>query len=160
MFAKTIKENIKIARDEVSDAELYKVCKEAAIHDVILNFDQGYETLVGERGVSVSGGQRQRIAIARALITQSPILIFDDSLSAVDTETDLVIRNALRNRAKAATTVLISHRVTSLAGADLILVLEDGKIVEQGTHGELMARNGSYKRIWDIQNELEAGLQT
>lgn len=160
LFAKTIKENIKIARDEVSDAELYKVCKEAAIHDVILNFDQGYETLVGERGVSVSGGQRQRIAIARALITQSPILIFDDSLSAVDTETDLVIRNALRNRAKAATTVLISHRVTSLAGADLILVLEDGKIVEQGTHGELMARNGSYKRIWDIQNELEAGLQT
>ncbi|HBN95229.1 MAG TPA: ABC transporter ATP-binding protein, partial [Firmicutes bacterium] len=132
LFAKTIRENITLASGDVSDEELYGICQEAAIHDVILSFDQGYETLVGERGVSVSGGQRQRIAIARALITHSPIVIFDDSLSAVDTETDVAIRNALGRRSNRATTFLISHRVTSLSGADLILVLDHGTIVQRG----------------------------
>ncbi|NMB00343.1 MAG: ABC transporter ATP-binding protein [Firmicutes bacterium] len=159
LFAKTIRENITLARGEVSDEELFAICKEAAIHDVILGFDKGYDTLVGERGVSVSGGQRQRIAIARALICHSPILIFDDSLSAVDTETDLAIRNALQNRSHRATTFLISHRVTSLSSADLILVLDHGKIVQRGTHEELMASDGPYKRIWEIQNSLEAELR-
>ncbi|MDI9421997.1 MAG: ABC transporter ATP-binding protein [Bacillota bacterium] len=156
LFAKTIRENVTLASGDVPDEELYAICKEAAIHDVIQGFDQGYETLVGERGVSVSGGQRQRIAIARALITHSPILIFDDSLSAVDTETDLAIRNALEKRGRKATTFLISHRVTSLAGADLILVLDHGRIVQRGTHQELMAAPGQYRTIWDIQNTLEA----
>ncbi len=158
LFAKTIRENVTLARGEVPDEELYAVCKEPAIHDVVLSFEQGYETLVGERGVSLSGGQKQRVAIARALITQSPILIFDDSLSAVDTETELAIRNALKKRAQKATTFLISHRVSSLSSADLILVLEDGEIVERGTHTELMEQNGTYRRIWDIQNRLEAEL--
>ena len=156
LFAKTIRENITLASGDVPDEELYAICREAAVHDVILSFDKGYGTLVGERGVSVSGGQRQRIAIARALITQSPILIFDDSLSAVDTETDLAIRNALAKRSQTATTFLISHRVTSLAGADLILVLDHGKIVQRGTHEELMNADGPYARIWEIQNTLEA----
>ncbi len=159
LFAKTIRENIALARGDVADEELHAVSKEAAVHDVILDFDQGYQTLVGERGVSVSGGQRQRIAIARALITHSPILIFDDSLSAVDTETDLAIRNALQNRSHQATTFLISHRVNSLSSADLILVLEHGKIVQRGTHDELMAVDGPYKRIWEIQNTLEAAFR-
>ena len=97
LFAKTIRDNITLARSDASDEEVFQAAKEAAIHDVILKFEKGYDTLVGERGVSVSGGQRQRIAIARALITQSPILIFDDSLSAVDTETELAIRDALRS---------------------------------------------------------------
>lgn len=158
LFAKTIRENITLARGEVSDEELSAICKEAAVHDVISAFDQGYQTLVGERGVSVSGGQRQRIAIARALITKSPILIFDDSLSAVDTETDLAIRNALAQRGQKSTTFLISHRVTSLSNADLILVLDHGVIVQRGTHEELMAVDGPYARIWDIQNSLEAEL--
>ncbi len=156
LFAKTIRENITLASGDVSDEELYGICQEAAIHDVILSFDQGYETLVGERGVSVSGGQRQRIAIARALITHSPIVIFDDSLSAVDTETDVAIRNALGRRSNRATTFLISHRVTSLSGADLILVLDHGTIVQRGTHEELMTSDGPYARIWEIQNTLEA----
>lgn len=159
LFAKTIRENITLASGEVPDEELYAICQQAAVHDVILNFDQGYETLVGERGVSVSGGQRQRIAIARALITHSPILIFDDSLSAVDTETDVAIRNALEKRSHRATTFLISHRVTSLSGADLILVLDHGKIVQRGTHEELMGIDGPYARIWEIQNTLEAELK-
>ena len=156
LFAKTIRENITLASGDVEDQELYGICQQAAVHDVILSFNQGYETLVGERGVSVSGGQRQRIAIARALITNSPILIFDDSLSAVDTETDVAIQSALEKRSDSATTFLISHRVTSLAGADLILVLDHGKIVQRGTHGELMKVDGPYARIWDIQNTLEA----
>ena len=159
LFAKTIRENITLASGEVSDEELYAICQQAAVHDVILNFDQGYETLVGERGVSVSGGQRQRIAIARALITHSPIVIFDDSLSAVDTETDVAIRNALEKRSHRATTFLISHRVTSLSGADLILVLDHGKIVQRGTHEELMGMDGPYARIWEIQNTLEAEMK-
>lgn len=159
LFAKTIRENITLARGEVSEEELYGICQEAAIHDVILSFDQGYETLVGERGVSVSGGQRQRIAIARALITHSPVVIFDDSLSAVDTETDVAIRNALAKRSNRATTFLISHRVTSLSGADLILVLDHGTIVQRGTHEELMTSDGPYARIWEIQNTLEAEMK-
>ena len=107
---------------------------------------------MGERGVSVSGGQRQRIAIARALITQSPILIFDDSLSAVDTETELAIRDALRSRTRQATTFIISHRITTLMHADLILVLQDGQIVQSGTHAELSTQPGLYKRIWELQS--------
>ena len=133
---------------------MFQIAKDAAIHDVIMQFDKGYDTLVGERGVSVSGGQRQRIAIARALITHSPILIFDDSLSAVDTETDLAIRQALRGRARRATTFLISHRITSLSNADLILVLDDGQIVQAGTHEELVNEPGLYQRIWDLQASL------
>ena len=111
--------------------------------------------MVGERGVSLSGGQKQRVAIARTLIRECPILIFDDSLSAVDTETDEAIRRALAQRGNQATTIIISHRVATLAHADLILVLEEGRLVEQGTHQELMHKSGIYSRVWAIQNSLE-----
>lgn len=154
LFAKTIKENITLARTDAQEEEIFQIAKDAAIHDVIMKFEKGYDTLVGERGVSVSGGQRQRIAIARALITHSPILIFDDSLSAVDTETDLAIRQALKSRARQATTFLISHRITSLASADLILVVEEGQIVQSGTHDELVRQPGLYQRIWQLQAAL------
>lgn len=152
LFAKTIRDNITLARSDASDEEVFQAAKEAAIHDVILKFEKGYDTLVGERGVSVSGGQRQRIAIARALITQSPILILDDSLSAVDTETELAIRDALRSRTRQATTFIISHRIATLMHADLILVLQDGQIVQSGTHAELSTQPGLYKRIWELQS--------
>lgn len=155
LFAKTISDNISLARLESEEREIYAAASDAAIHNVILDFDQGYDTLVGERGVSLSGGQKQRVAIARTLIRECPILIFDDSLSAVDTETDEAIRRALAQRGNQATTIIISHRVATLAHADLILVLEEGRLVEQGTHQELMHKSGIYSRVWAIQNSLE-----
>lgn len=155
LFAKTISDNISLARRESEEREIYAAASDAAIHNVILDFDQGYDTLVGERGVSLSGGQKQRVAIARTLIRECPILIFDDSLSAVDTETDAAIRRALAQRGNQATTIIISHRVATLAHADLILVLEEGRLVEQGTHQELLHKSGIYSRVWAIQNSLE-----
>lgn len=155
LFAKTIKENIGLGAGEFDEDQLYQAAKDAAIHDVILKFDKGYDTLIGERGVSVSGGQRQRIAIARALLTNSPILVFDDSLSAVDSETDQAIRQALNKRAKNTTTFLISHRINSLQAADLIIVLEDGKIKQSGNHQELIAKPGLYQRVWLAQSGTE-----
>lgn len=163
LYAKTVKENIGLARhahgDTDHDGEVFAAARDAAVHDVIESFEKGYDTLVGERGVTLSGGQKQRVAIARALITDNPILVFDDSLSAVDTETDVAIRRALSRRARHATTFIISHRVTTLASADLILVLDDGEIVEAGSHEELMAREGLYRRVWAIQNSLEDEMQ-
>lgn len=159
LYAKTVKENIGLAKPEREEGDVFAAARDAAIHDVIEGFEKGYETLVGERGVTLSGGQKQRVAIARALITGNPILVFDDSLSAVDTETDVAIRKALARRARHATTFVISHRVTTLASADLILVLDDGEIVESGTHEELMSRDGLYRRVWAIQNSLEDEMQ-
>ena len=159
LYAKTVKENIGLARRSAQDTDVFEAARDAAIHDVIERFDKGYETLVGERGVTLSGGQKQRVAIARALITGNPILVFDDSLSAVDTETDVAIRRALLKRAKGATTFIISHRVTTLSSADLILVLDDGQIVQAGTHEELMGQEGLYRRVWGIQNSLEDDLE-
>jgi len=159
LFSKTIKENIKLGRTGASDEEVYESARVAAIHDVVQEFENGYDTAVGERGVTLSGGQKQRVAMARTLIQNSPIIIFDDSLSAVDTETDAAIRKALRERTHKATTFIISHRVTTLAEADLILVLENGKITQMGSHDELIQQEGLYKRIWSIQNALEAELE-
>ena len=155
LFARSIKENISLAREDARDTEVTEAARTAAVHDVILEFDDKYDTFVGERGVSLSGGQKQRIAIARTLVKDPPVLIFDDSLSAVDTETDAAIREALQEQSVDITTFIISHRVTTLAEADLILVLEDGEIVQQGTHEELLEQPGMYERIWKIQNSLE-----
>lgn len=154
LFAKSIKDNIRLAKENARDDDIFSVAKVASIHNTILDFDQGYETLVGERGVSLSGGQKQRVAIARTLITDSPIIVFDDSLSAVDTETDNQIRSALRDRKNKATTFIISHRVTTLSQADFIIVLEDGRITQIGSHNELMNKPGLYKRVWEIQNTI------
>ena len=152
LFARTIKENIKLARNDARDTEIFEATNNAAIHEVINDFEKGYDTMVGEKGVSLSGGQKQRLAIARTLIRNCPILIFDDSLSAVDTETDAAIRKALKEESRNATTIIISHRVNTLAEADLIIVLEEGQVVQSGTHQELIKDNGFYKRVWEIQN--------
>ncbi len=155
LYAKSIEENIGLALTNSNREQIEHAARDASVHDVVAAFDKGYETLVGERGVTLSGGQKQRVAIARALIAQCPILVFDDSLSAVDTETDLRIRQALAGRAKHATTLIISHRVTTLMAADLILVLDEGRIVQSGSHEVLIAQEGLYRRVWSIQNSLE-----
>lgn len=155
LYSKSILENIGLAKDHALEEEVYAAAQTASVHSVIQEFDKGYETLVGERGVTLSGGQKQRVAIARTLILDSPVLIFDDSLSAVDTETDTAIRKALKQRDKSATTFIISHRITTLSEADFILVLDEGRIVQTGTHQELIDEPGLYQRIWSIQNALE-----
>lgn len=152
LYAKTVKENIGITRRDYKEAQIQNAAKAASIHDNILTFKEGYETVIGEKGVSLSGGQKQRIAISRTIIDdEKRILIFDDSLSAVDTETDMRIRNELKKRSKDITTLIISHRISTLAEADIIIVLDEGRIVQQGTHGELLREAGLYKRIWDLQ---------
>lgn len=160
LYSKTIKENIGIACEAPSDKDIFDSADMASVHRVIMDFENGYETMVGEKGVTLSGGQRQRVAIARTLINSTPILIFDDSLSAVDTETDASIRKALRERSKDVTTFIISHRISTLMEADKIIVLEDGKISQIGTHKKLIEQEGLYKRVWDIQraSEVQDGL--
>lgn len=152
LFAKSIRENVKLADYDISDEKMYEATRISAIHDDIMRFDKHYDTMVGEKGVSLSGGQKQRIAIARTIINNSPILIFDDSLSAVDTETDIAIRNALGNRKNDSTTIIISHRISTVMEADLILVLDNGRIVQRGVHETLLNEEGMYRRIYDIQN--------
>ena len=123
----------------------------ACVDEAITDFPDGYDTVIGERGVTLSGGQKQRVAISRMLLQQAPIMIFDDSLSAVDAETDAKIRAALRDKLASATVILISHRVTTLMQADRIIVLENGAVADVGTHSELIGRPGLYKDIYDIQ---------
>lgn len=152
LFSKTLKENIGLGKERVEEEKIYQAAAIAAIHGAIREFEKGYDTAVGERGVTLSGGQKQRVAIARTLVQDSPILIFDDSLSAVDTETDESIRKALKERNKHRTTFIISHRITTVSEADFILVLSHGKIIQAGTHQELIETPGLYQRIWNIQN--------
>lgn len=158
LFSKTLKDNIRLATTEAEEKEIFEAAKIASVHDVIRSFEDGYDTAVGEKGVTLSGGQKQRVAIARTIINGSPILIFDDSLSSVDTETDAAIRKRLKKLENKATTFIISHRLITLAEADMILVLDQGKIVQQGTHLELIDQEGLYKRVWAIQNSLEEEL--
>jgi len=157
LYSRTILENIRIVRPDASQEEVEDAAKTASVHDVILEFEQGYDTLVGERGVTLSGGQRQRVAIARTLMQNAPILVFDDSMSAVDTETDAAIRDHLYAMRHDGITFIISHRITTLCEADKILVLDDGQLVQQGTHNELLNEEGLYRRIADIQDMHQEG---
>ena len=157
LFSDTIKNNIAfgVDADKISDEEIIAAAKSAGIHDNIMNFPNQYETLLGERGINLSGGQKQRISIARALIKQPDILVLDDCLSAVDNETEEVILNAIKENLKGKTAFIISHRISSIKYADTILVMENGEIIESGTHQELLEQNGQYKVIFDKQ-ELQA----
>jgi ATP-binding cassette subfamily B protein len=151
LFSKTIKENIAMAKPEMDIEEIKKAAAVAMIDETIESFTDGYNTVIGERGVTLSGGQKQRLAIARMLMGNTPVIIFDDSLSAVDIETDAKIRAALRNRVKDAAVIIISHRISSLMQADKILVLKNQMVEDIGSHEELLQRGGSYKRIFDLQ---------
>ena len=158
LYSKSIRENVGITAPEQEAERIEHAADIASASGFIAKADKGWETVVGERGVTLSGGQKQRIAISRTLLKDNNILIFDDSLSAVDTETDAQIRAALRHEQKDVTTLIISHRVTTLSQADLILVLENGQITQQGTHAELCSQPGLYQRINSIQNALEEEL--
>ncbi|MBW9171248.1 ABC transporter ATP-binding protein/permease [Clostridium estertheticum] len=155
LYSRSIKENIKMAKIHSEDIEIYSAASVAAVHNVITNFEKGYDTVVGEKGVTLSGGQRQRVAIARTLVKDMPILIFDDSLSAVDSETDRIIRGKLKNRSENSTTFIISHRISTVMDADKIIVLNHGKIENIGTHEMLIKKDGIYKRIWEIQTNID-----
>lgn len=151
LYSRTIRENIAASNPEATFEEIRNAAKIACVDDAIMSFPDGYDTLVGERGVTLSGGQRQRVAIARMLLQKAPVLIFDDSLSAVDAETDSLIRKALSVHMKGSTVILISHRITTLMAADEIMVLKHGRAEEMGTHSELIAKNGIYRKIYEIQ---------
>ncbi|QIK70526.1 ABC transporter ATP-binding protein [Erysipelothrix sp. HDW6C] len=159
LFSKSIYENIKLATPHAGEREVYDAARVASIHDVISNFDQGYETLVGEKGVTLSGGQKQRVAIARTVINKQPIVVFDDSLSALDSETDATIRNELRTSNSDATTLIITHRVNSAQNADKIVVINEGKVAQIGTHSQLLQEEGLYRTIASIQNNQFGGDQ-
>jgi ATP-binding cassette subfamily B protein len=144
---------------QVGDAEVEASARAAAIHDTILTFPEGYSTLVGEKGVTLSGGQKQRVAIARTLLRDPAILILDDSTSSVDTGTEAEIREALNHLMVGRTTFIIAHRIQSVMNADLILVLDQGRIVQRGKHEELMVEDGIYRRIYDMQALVEVELE-
>jgi ATP-binding cassette subfamily B protein len=160
LFSRSIRENISygVGR-QVSDEEVVAAAQAAAVHDVILSFPEGYDTIVGERGVTLSGGQKQRVAIARTLLKNPRILLLDDATSSVDTETEADIREALERLMSHRTTFIIAHRIQSVMIADLILVLDKGRIVQRGTHDELIDQTGIYRRIYDLQARIETELE-
>ena len=151
LFSRTIGENIGIVSPQLDLEAIRSAADAAALDETVMSFAQGYDTMVGERGVTLSGGQKQRAAIARMLTTDTPIMIFDDSLSAVDTQTDARIRQAISKRFGKASVILISHRITTLSAADQILVLDHGRIAEQGSHEELKSAGGIYQKIYETQ---------
>lgn len=155
LFSRTIKENISITDLNAPIEDIKQVAKTACIDESIENFTNGYETIVGERGVTLSGGQRQRVSIARMLMQHAPIMVFDDSLSAVDNQTDIKIRTALKENLSNSTVILISHRITTLMDADMIMVMDKGEISQIGTHQQLIDQDGIYKDIYTIQSSMK-----
>ena len=151
LFSDSIKNNIKFGKEDATDEEIMAVAKKAAVHENIINFSQGYDTILGERGITLSGGQKQRVSIARAFIKDAPILLLDDCLSAVDTETEEQILNNLMQLAQQKTTIIVSHRVSSAKNADKIIILEEGEIIQQGSHNQLIEVEGYYKELYNKQ---------
>lgn len=148
LFSDSIKNNIKFGKEDATDEEIEDVAKKALVHHNIMEFTNKYDTVLGERGITLSGGQKQRVSIARALIKNAPVLLLDDCLSAVDTETEEAILNNLTEFCKDKTTLIVSHRISSVKNADKIIILDDGKIIQQGTHNQLLDEEGYYKELY------------
>jgi ABC-type multidrug transport system fused ATPase/permease subunit len=155
LFHGTVRENILFGRPGASEADMIEAAKIANAHGFITHLPEGYDTLIGERGVKLSGGQKQRLSIARAVLKDAPILILDEATSAVDTETELLIQQALERLIVGRTTLIIAHRLSTIRNADQIVVLEGKRVVEQGTHDALFAHGGLYYRLCTIQQKLE-----
>jgi ATP-binding cassette subfamily B protein len=152
LFHRTLMENIRYGRHDASDEEVIAAAKLANCHDFIMGFSDKYNTYVGERGIKLSGGERQRVAIARAILTNAPILILDEATSSLDSESEMLIQQALQNLMKQKTTIVIAHRLSTIMKMDRILVLQEGRIVEEGSHSDLISQeSGLYKRLWDLQ---------
>jgi ATP-binding cassette subfamily B protein len=151
LFSDTIKNNIKFGKEEATDEEVIEAAKKAVVHNNIMNFNLQYETILGERGITLSGGQKQRVSIARAIIKNPEILLFDDCLSAVDTETEEQILNNLLQISKDKTTIIVSHRVSSAKNADKIIILDDGQIIQEGSHNQLVNQPGYYAELYQKQ---------
>jgi len=151
LFSDTISNNIKFGKENATDTEVIEASKSAAVHKNIIGFKKGYNTILGERGITLSGGQKQRVSIARAIIKNPQILLFDDCLSAVDTETEEEILNSLKSLSKNKTTIIVSHRVSTAKNSDIIIVLDEGEIIQQGSHNELVNSDGYYKELYTKQ---------
>jgi ATP-binding cassette subfamily B protein len=151
LFSDTIMNNIKFGMKNATDDDVVAACKTAKIHKEILSFEKGYKTVLGERGINLSGGQKQRISIARALIKQPKILILDDCLSAMDTETEKSILKSLNRHTKNITTIIVSHRISSIKNTNNIIVLENGRIIQEGNHDQLINQKGYYKQLYNKQ---------
>ena len=159
LYSKSVRANIALSHAEAAHEDVAQAAAHACVHETILELHDSYDTVVGERGITLSGGQRQRVALARALLKKPAILILDDALSAVDTETEALILRAIRERRGQHTTLVIAHRLSTLMDADEILVLDRGQVVQCGAHDELKDQPGLYRRIWSIQNRLEEQLR-
>ena len=153
LFNMSILDNIKIVNDDIDESSVYNATEISSIHNEIMDFSSKYRTTVVDNGVNLSGGQKQRISIARGLLKPFEVLILDDSLSAVDMNTDLKINNALKSMDRKFTSIIISHRISTIANCDNIIVMDDGKIVESGKHNELIKKNGMYSKINEIQSK-------
>ena len=158
LFSRSLQENLKMGRIDAGEGDIVEAATVAAIHDSIMEFDEGYSTVVGERGVTLSGGQRQRLSIARALLRDPAVLILDDALSAVDTKTERAILAALRERHHRHTTIIVAHRLTTVMQADEVFVMDKGRIIDRGTHAALLEREGLYRHFWDIQQSGAAAI--
>src|SRR5207253_10602646 len=151
LFNDTVRYNITYGRPDASAKELEEAARIAFAHDFIMELPLGYETIIGERGIFLSGGQRQRLAIARAVLTDAPLLILDEATSALDAESEQLVQRAIANLIKDRTTIVIAHRLSTVRRADLIVVMEAGRIIERGTHAELLAHGGQYQRLYELQ---------
>jgi subfamily B ATP-binding cassette protein MsbA len=151
LFNDTVRHNIAYGKPEATQAELEEAATIALAHDFIMQMPKGYDTVVGERGIFLSGGQRQRLAIARAVLVNAPVLILDEATSALDAESERLVQQAIANLVRNRTTIVIAHRLSTVRRADVIVVMEGGRIIEMGTHSELLARNGQYRRLYELQ---------